>query len=487
VRTLLAGSLAFVISGCAAEPFEVNEGFFGGVGADAPLAALAARDVLVSGGTAVDAVVSAYFVSAVTLPSSFGLSAGGSCVVFDPAEKKFERLSFHPSPSSDGGAAIALPLAPRAMFALHARYGRTRIAQLTTEAEKLARFGFRVSRQVSEDIQTYGDRLDWGDRGTNPFGDRSRAKLRQGETATRLELAVTLGRMRAAGIGDLYEGRLARSFVDGATAAGYRVDADRLRRILPVWSTVEGTEYDNHVWAVAGTHSGEEATAKAMLKAAFFSRSRLSGADSEDAHLLAEAGRKSSAATTNVGVLGDGRGPSVGAGGIFAVDRRGQAASCSFTLGAPFGVGRVAGETGITMAPVDVAPERSATAFGLLVGNRNVWQVHLAMTASGGRGSSSALAEVVMKHYLDGKPMDEAIAAPRAHFAAKAGLMLIEPGMGEKARSGIARLGYRTAEVAKIGAVRMMRCFGGLPKGEGVCGIGNDRRASGLVIFEGEN
>ncbi|MEO9959917.1 MAG: gamma-glutamyltransferase, partial [Nisaea sp.] len=151
---------AGLLTGCASdEVIEVTEGFFGSVAVDEPRAAVIAQDVLVQGGTAADAAVSAYFTLAVTLPSSAGPGAGGSCLAFDPVSKRFEQLSFLPQPLSDDRNAIAAPLGPRAMFALHARYGRLPITQLIGAPEQLARFGEPVSRRLAEDLERDGAAL----------------------------------------------------------------------------------------------------------------------------------------------------------------------------------------------------------------------------------------------------------------------------------------------------------------------------------------
>ena len=67
-------------------------GFLGGIATEDPAAALAGRQVLSAGGTAVDAAVAAGFVMTVTLPSRVGLGGGGACLVFDPAKAAVEAV-----------------------------------------------------------------------------------------------------------------------------------------------------------------------------------------------------------------------------------------------------------------------------------------------------------------------------------------------------------------------------------------------------------
>src|SRR6185436_747356 len=123
-RKCAAALLALIVAGCwgGNQPgvTEAVEGFFGGVAADEPRAAIVGRDVLISGGTAGDAAVAMAFTLAVTLPSSAGLGGGGSCVVFDGPSVSSTLVDFPAVPA--GQSPIAVPSLVRGLALLHARY-----------------------------------------------------------------------------------------------------------------------------------------------------------------------------------------------------------------------------------------------------------------------------------------------------------------------------------------------------------------------------
>lgn len=129
---------------------EPVEGFFGGISADEPRAAIAGRDVLIAGGSAVDAVVAMGFTLAVTLPSSAGLGGGGACVTFDGRTVTPTHFDF--PATTAGGSRIAIPALVRGLALVHARYGRIAWSQLLGPAESAARFGTPVSRALAHDL-----------------------------------------------------------------------------------------------------------------------------------------------------------------------------------------------------------------------------------------------------------------------------------------------------------------------------------------------
>src|SRR5258708_5055047 len=121
-----------------------GDSFGGGAAIDEPRAALAAHDVLAANGTA----AAAAFALAVTLPSSAGLGGGGSCLVWDKAQKTALLLDV----VAPVGANVASPSLARLMYALHARYGRRPWSQLVAPAEALARFPQSISRAFAREL-----------------------------------------------------------------------------------------------------------------------------------------------------------------------------------------------------------------------------------------------------------------------------------------------------------------------------------------------
>ncbi len=224
--------------GTSGTPGHIN-GFLGATVADEPRAALAARDVLARGGTAADAAVALGFMLAVTYPSRAGLGGGGACIAYDPAEDSVAGgvpeavLYVAPAPSAGGGdRPAAVPMVARGLFALHARYGKLPFESLLTPAEQAARFGVDASRAFVRDLAVVSGPL-FADLSAAREFSRNGVPLTEGQTMTQPELGSTIAQLRTLGVGDLYEGQLARRFVQASAAAGGPVTINDLRKSLP--------------------------------------------------------------------------------------------------------------------------------------------------------------------------------------------------------------------------------------------------------------
>lgn len=141
----------------------------GAVASAHPLASEAAAAVLREGGNAVDAAVAAAFVLAVVEPESSGLGGGGFALVHlaggpgagagrdlaldfrevAPAAARPDmfagaRAEGAPSPSLDGGLAVAVPGAVKGYAELARRYGTLPLSRLVAPAARIAERGFAV-------------------------------------------------------------------------------------------------------------------------------------------------------------------------------------------------------------------------------------------------------------------------------------------------------------------------------------------------------
>ena len=170
------------------------------IAADEPQAVLAARDVLLAGGSAADAAVTLGLALTVTLPSRAGLGGGGVCMHFAAAKATAETLDFLNRAAADDSSArvrAGVPATARGLFALHAKYGVLPWAQVVAPAENLARFGHPVSQAFAADLNAHGDRLINDRTALTAFMTPRRQMLQAGETVRYLDLAATLGRVRS--------------------------------------------------------------------------------------------------------------------------------------------------------------------------------------------------------------------------------------------------------------------------------------------------
>lgn len=336
-------------------------GFLGGVVADEPRAALAAREVLSAGGSAADAAVTLGFVLSVTLPSRAGLGGGGACVAYGADAKSAnqgvpEAVLFTPvAPTAFGANAdrpAAVPMLARGLYLLHARYGHLPFESLIVSAEQLARFGTPAPRALVRDIALVAGPL-LADPNARAVFSQGGTPLAEGQTLIQPELAATLTRLRTTGVGDLYNGALARRIVQTSPLAGGPLSLADLNAALPrlAPAIVLPNRRDKVAFLPPPADGGLAAaaafavlqrdpsalgvaTARALAVAA---RWRQGGADAES--LLTSASLQEAAL------------PPVPASTSFVtLDKDGNAVACSLSMDNLFGTGRVLPGLGILLA-----------------------------------------------------------------------------------------------------------------------------------------
>ncbi len=344
-------------------------GFVGGVVADEPNAALAGREVLVLGGNAADAAVAVGFTLAVTYPSRASLGAGGACLSYSPARTGAgggipEAIVFTPvAPAAPAGRAdrpAAVPMLARGLFALHARYGRRPFETLVVPAEQLARFGTAASRAFVRDLQLVAGPL-LADPDARAVFAPGGTILAEGSQMVQADLGATLAQLRVAGVGDLYQGALARRFVSGAALAGGGVGESDLRAALPKTMAPITLGFGNDQVAFLPPPIDGGLAGVAAFKALEASPDDPAAAEARG---LAVAARWRAGGTDAAALLArppaqGGTLPPLPASTTFAtLDRDGGAVVCALTMDNLFGTGRIAPGTGILMAasPASVPP-----------------------------------------------------------------------------------------------------------------------------------
>ncbi|HWX50283.1 MAG TPA: gamma-glutamyltransferase [Roseomonas sp.] len=393
-------------------------GFLGGVVADEPRAALVGREVLSSGGTAVDAAVAAGFAMAVTLPSRTGLGGGGACLVFSQERGSTEAVLFPATAPSPGGPVgdrpAAVPMLARGLFALHTRLPRRPFNELMAPAEQLARFGTTTSRALAQDLAAVAGPLLADPQARAVFTGPDGHPLTEGARLVQPDLGGTLSALRIAGVGDMYQGAMARRVVELSRTAGGPLTLADLRPSVPVVAQ----PLEMRVGSDTLAFLPPPADGGLAGAAAFQALQSGAGVDAASQRGLAvsrawrERGGDATSLLTNPPPL-DGPVPLLPASAsLVTLDRDGNAVSCAFTLNNLFGTGRVVPQLGFLLG---AAPNRGRVEPPLLAAtlayNANLRAFRYAGAATGQAAAPIALALPAARVLLNGTPVSEAVGA----------------------------------------------------------------------------
>jgi len=353
-----------VLGGGSTTP-QVLSGFIGGAAADDPRAALAARDVLATGGNAADAAVAAAFMMSVSLPSRASLGASGACLAYKPGDVSPQAILFEPTPGGPGGdRPAAVPMLARGLFLLNARYGSRDFASLIAPAETAAREGIPASRALVEDLNDVAAPL-LADPSSAAIFAPNGAPLAVGDTLIQPDLGAMLGQIREFGVGDFYDGALATNLIAAVkSAGGGAVSIDTLRNALPtVASPIIVEQAGNSVAFVPG-----------------------------------EGGLAASAALT--GAISPAAAELPASTSLIVVDGKGDAVGCAFSMNNLFGTGRLAPGTGIVLGASPLHKPNPLIAVAI------AWKPGLnafrAAAAGTGQAAAPAAAAAAMSAALQG-------------------------------------------------------------------------------------
>jgi gamma-glutamyltranspeptidase/glutathione hydrolase len=170
---------------------------------------------------------------------------------------------------------------------------------------------------------------------------------------------------------------------------------------------------------------------------------------------------------------------------LVVLDPFDQAVACSFTLGGPFGSGRMIPGTGL-FAAVD----RGAAGIGgpvIEVNTARDETLFMAAGASGSGGGGPAAAPAalvaVARHALnDGQAAPAAVAAPRVAPGGDPGSGLVEQAAEPTLAAGLVSQGLRVETVSAIGRAAAVNCLIDRKTDVKTCLAASDPRGFGLAV-----
>jgi gamma-glutamyltranspeptidase/glutathione hydrolase len=503
-------------------------GALGLISVEEPQAALVARDVLSAGGTAADAATAIGFTLSVTMPSSASLAGGGICIARDGRGEKPVVIDFLPrapkQASLNTERPSAVPGLPRGLFLLHSRYGLLKWEQVVSPAENLARFGYNISRAFAAEYSKVSDVLVRDPSFARVFAGPGGKVLTEGNFLKQPELAAILGRMRIRGVGDFYIGNDARNFVDAVVKAGGSLSFEDMRDFRPEMRAPLSFPWEHLTnFYFAGPPAVGGAVEAEMMAPLLTEKMFEKASPAEREHLLVEAAKRAYVermknlqadgtyrqdpqqrlSESNIEKTQDGIDedkatplsklissptdwPEIPAAVSYAVmDTQGGAVACTLTLNNLFGNGRMADGFGIVLAAAPDTRGRTFTPLGpmLLTGEeRN--RAYMAAAASGGVTAPTALANVVVRAAAGPQGLDEAMRAPRTHYAGVPDKVYVEPEMPAETVDALRKRGHDVVLTKSIGRVTAVFCSTGIPLDRGApsCFSAADPRGSGISI-----
>lgn len=226
----------------------------------------AAIDVLKQGGNAMDALVTATFVTNVTLPYHMGIGGGGFLLASHDGKKVSAWDSREAAPASahekmflDAGGkpirhypeavtgpnAVGVPGTVMGLWVAHQKLGSMPWKTLLQPAIKIARAGVPITGKFEEALVNYWERISVFPTTAALFSDGHGSHIKVGRTFRNPLLAETFEQIASMGGPAFYRGKLAESWISQAQKSGVKITLDdlknyKVREVSPVTYDVFG-------------------------------------------------------------------------------------------------------------------------------------------------------------------------------------------------------------------------------------------------------
>ncbi len=517
-------------------------------------------DILRKGGNAVDAAVAVGFALAVTLPRAGNLGGGGFMIVHlaAPAETiaidyrelapgASERDMFldangnaDKTKSRYSGLAVGVPGTVAGLVLAHGTYGSGRfsLADLIAPAKRLARDGISVTDDLAISLKRSQKRLSKDAAAAAIFYKADGSAPQPGETLVQADLAQSLALIAENGAAGFYSGGVAQAVVDAVNAGGGRMAVADLASYRPkLRQPVRGRYRGHDIVSMPPPSSGGIHIVQILNILEAVPLGFLGANSAESIHLMAEAMKLAYADRSEF--LGDPdhadvpekgltskayadklretirRGRARGAREIkpgdpapyesaetthfSVVDKAGNAVSNTYTLNFSYGVGMVAGGTGILLNnELDdfSAKPGVANAYGLIGGAANAVAANkrplssmsptmvfkdgkllLVTVSPGGSRIITTVLQILINVIDHGMNIAEASYSPRIHHQWLPDVLRVEEGLSPDTVRLLEQKGHTVVVMRAMGSTQSI-----LVTPNGLTGASDPRRRGAATI-----
>ena len=457
----------------------------GAIASAHPLATGVGQHVLACGGSAVDAVIAAQAMLAVVSPDACGLGGDGLISVHAPGQAQVAINGAGPSAEmaetfvTTGGGSVAVPGLVDCWAQMHTRWGRLDLSETLAPAIEAAEAGVIVSQALADARRAQRTRLLAGG-----AADWELMTLEAGELFRQPALARVLRDIARDGSAAFYSGRLATAIARTVRQSGGALSVADLARPAAVVGAPISLKFGSAV-----VHVQPPASQGILLVLALHGWLRGGyGARAPLAHLGVELTQAAFSlrdeVAQGVGLLDQlpvidpdraaGRGGPrayLHTAGVAAADASGLVAASLVSVFDDFGSAVFVPEGGFTLNNRAGGFTGGGNAFA--PGKRPIHTLApivvemdgkvVAMSTPGADGQVQTLLQILLDWLVCGRPLPEAVAAPR--WRSENNRLLVESGHPE--REDLIRRGHDVVDVPagdmRFGAITMAGTWDGQP------------------------